>query len=370
MKPALTLIFSCYSIFFSIILCLPSQAQEEKKLIYNSEAPDIFPLWHRVADFSPKLRAVETAELSPDSRLAVSGSKFGYKVMLWRVADGSLVWENEHESEVECVVFSPDGKRIASGGEDFYVRIWDVESGKPLAAWEHDSGLDGITWSHDGKLIATGSEAGDAWFWDGETYEMLGKVKTGSTINSLDFTKDDSKLLVAGNIQTPDPKTGRTNYSGFAALIDVKAKKVIQEYSGAEASIKSVRLSPDEKFIATGGFDSTARVFEVESGKLLQTFKRPLRVEAVAFTPDSQYLAIGGHELQLTFIRMSDYQEVMGLPCPRVEYIDFSDDGRLLLTAHEDSGLLSLYMMLSNTQHTGVYHKIADDQLNNRDLQK
>ncbi len=347
-----------------------SFAQEEKNFIYNTQAPEVFPLWHRVADFSSELRAVESAELSPDGRLAVSGSKFGYKVMLWHTADGSLVWENEHESEVECVVFSPDGKRIASGGEDYFVRIWDVESGKQLAAWEHDSGLDGITWSHDGKLIATGSEAGDAWFWDGDTYEVVGKVKTGSTINSLNFTKDDTKLLVGGNNQTPDPKTGKDIYTGFASLIDVKKKKVIQEYQGAEASIKSVRISPDEKFIATGSFDSTARVFDFKSGELLHTYKRPLRVEAVAFTPDGQYLTIGGHELQVTFIRMSDFQEVINLPCPRVEYIDFSDDGRLMLTSHEDSGLLSLYMLLSNTQHTGVYQKIANDQLKNRDLQK
>ncbi|MEK6481167.1 WD40 repeat domain-containing protein [Catalinimonas sp. 4WD22] len=359
-----------FLLILSVSLLQTGYAQEEKNLIYNSEAPDVFPLWHRVADFSTKLRAVEAAELSPDGRLAVSGSKFGYKVMLWRTADGSLVWENEHESEVECVVFSPDGKRVASGGEDFYVRIWDVESGKQLAAWEHDSGLDGITWSHDSKLIATGSEAGDAWLWDGDTYEMLAKIKAGSTINSLDFTKDDSRLVVAGNIQTPDPETGKTHYAGFVSLIDVQERKVIRQYEGHEASVKSVRISDDEQFIATGSFDSTARVFNFRSGALLQTFKRPLRVEAIAFTPDGQYLAIGSQEPQITFIRMSDYKKVFELPCPRVEYLDFSDDGRLLLTSHEDSGLLSLYMMLSNSGRTGVYQRIANDQLKNRDLQE
>ncbi len=87
-----------------------------------------------MADFSPQLRAVEAAEFSPDGQYAVSGSKFGYKVMLWRVADGTLAWEREHESEVECVVFSPDGKRIATGGEDYFVRIWDTETGEATAS--------------------------------------------------------------------------------------------------------------------------------------------------------------------------------------------------------------------------------------------
>ena len=288
--------------------------------------------------------------------------------MLWRIADGALLWEAAHESEVECVVFSPDGQRIATGGEDYYVRIWDVDTGQELASWEHDSGLDGITWSHDGKILATGSEAGDAFLWDAHTYEMLGKINTGSTINSLHFTKSDSLLLVGGNIQTPDPKTGKTIYTGFAKLINVAEQKVIRNYGDHAASVKSVRISPDESLIATGSFDSTARVFNFETAELQHAFKEPLRVEAVAFTGDGQYLATGGHQLKISFYRLRDGELAYELPAPRTEYLDFSTDGRLLLTSHEDSGLLSLYMMLSNTQQRGNYQKVANQQLNNRDL--
>jgi WD40 repeat protein len=353
--------------FFALCAMLKLGAQDDIR-IYSENAPQLFNVWHRIADFSPVLRAVEAAEFSPDGRLAVSGSKFGYKVMLWSTADGSLVWENEHESEVECVVFSPDGKRIATGGEDFMVRVWDTETGRQLASWEHDGGLDGITWSHDGTIIASGSEAGDAWLWDGKDYSLIGKIKTGSTINSLRFSKDDAYLAVGGNNQYPDPETEKTIYDGFASLIDVKAQKVIREYKGMEGSVKSVRISPDEKYLATGGFDSTARIFDFKTGELLRTFERPLRVEAVDFTPDGQFLAIGGHELQVTFIRISDFEEAGQVDTPRTEYIHFSADGRLMLTAHEDSGLLSLYLLLSDTQQRGNYQKIADKQLNNRDL--
>ncbi len=42
-----------------------------------------------------------------------------------------------------------------------------------------------------------------------------------------------------------------------------------------------------------------------------------------------------------------------------------------MLTAHEDSGLISLYLMLSETQHKQeLYHKIEDQLLDNRDLNK
>lgn len=336
--------------------------------IYNSVKPEIIPLWRRVADVSNRMRAVETAEISPDGNLAASGGKFGYSVMLWRIADGQLIWEGKHDSEVECLTFSPNGQRIASGGEDFYVRIWDVKTGAEMYSWEHDSGLDGITWSHDGKIIASGSEAGDAFLWDATTYQLLGKIKAGSTINSLDFTKDDKYLVVGGNNQYPHPETGKTVYDGFAKLIDVEQQKVIRDYVGMNGSVKSVRLSMDEKYIATGAFDSTACVFNYETGELLHRFREPLRVEAIAFTPDGQYLLSGGHNLYISVYRLADFKLVDKIPAPRTEYIDVSEDGRLLLTAHEDSGLISLYMFLSNTQHQGNYHQMADKQLNNRDL--
>ncbi|NJN24852.1 MAG: WD40 repeat domain-containing protein [Cyclobacteriaceae bacterium] len=354
------------SIFLSIAISFCGIAQNH---IYNSEVPEIEHIWTRVADFSPKLRAVESAEISNDGMLAVSGSKFGYKVMLWNVPDGSLIWTAEHESEVECVTFSPDDKRIATGGEDYFVRIWDVETGKEIKSWEHPSGLDGITWSHDGTIIASGSEDGEAYFWDAETYDLLWKIKVGSTINSLNFTLDDKRILIGGNIQTPDPNTGATHYTGFARLVDMQSKNVIRSYGEHTASVKSVRISGDEQYIATGGFANEAKLFEMESGKELKTFSETMRVEAVAFTNDSQYLVTGGHNKRVTFYRLSDLEKVLEVPCPRVEYIDFSKDGRLMLTAHEDSGLINLYMVLSNMQHKqGLYQKVADDQLNNRDL--
>jgi len=77
------------------------------------------------------------------------------------------------------------------------------------------------------------------------------------------------------------------------------------------------------------------------------------------------------HQLKISFYRLSDFELAYELPCPRTEYIDFSADGRLMLTAHEDSGLLSLYMLLSDTQGKhDLYQRLSQQQLNNRDLRK
>jgi len=179
--------------------------------IYNPDVPEVFPVWHRVADFSSALRSVESARISPDGRVAVSVSKFGPRVMTWRVADGMLLWEEEQNAEIECIAFAPDGKRFVTGDEDFMVKIWDTQSGKVMKQMEVDSGLDGITWSHDGKLIVAGTEKGDVLFWNADTFAELGQINVGSTVNSLDFTRDNTLLAVAGNVQTLDPQTKKVH---------------------------------------------------------------------------------------------------------------------------------------------------------------
>ncbi|MGK7396370.1 MAG: WD40 repeat domain-containing protein [Candidatus Cyclobacteriaceae bacterium M3_2C_046] len=345
-------------------------SQEELPSIYNPEKPYVVNIWNRVADYSPTLRSVESAEISNDGKYVVSGAKFGYSVMLWRVTDGSLIWEKAHDSEVECVVFSTDGHLIATGGEDFYLRIWDRETGNEVHQIEHPSALDGISWSNEGNIIATGTEDGELFLWDAQTYQLKGKVKVGSTINSIQFTQNDQKVAVGGNIKYDDPNTGQRITDGFAKLLDVNSLKTLVEYEGPEGSVKSIRLSPDEKYVATGGFDHTARLFELPTGKLLHEFKEPSRIEAVAFSQDGQFLLTGGHDHMIRFYKTTNYEEVYTITTPRTEYIDFSRDGRLFITAHEDSGLLSLYLMVSETGRIpGLYNKLSNMQLKNRDMQ-
>ncbi len=355
-------------LIISILFFVEASAQNDLPSMYPKDIPIIQNIWHRVGDYSEGLRSVEAAEISADSKLIVSGAKFGYAVMLWRTADGALLWEKTHESEVECVTFSPDAKHIATGGEDFMVRIWTTELGEEVKVLEHPSALDGIAWSHNGKVLAAGTEDGDLYLWNTGTYEQIGKVNVGSTINSIHFSQNDSKVLVGGNIQTPNDD-GSTNYGGFAKLLAVDGLKTLVDYPDLAGSVKSTRMSHDEKFVASGGFDNKVRLFDLESGKLIKQFDEPYRVEAVEFTPDGYYLLSGGHDNKIRFYRMSDMDMVHTIPTPRTEYIDFSDDGRLMLTAHEDSGLISLYMMISITNKIpGLYQEMSRRQLNNRDM--
>jgi WD40 repeat protein len=351
---------------FAMFMSIAASSQS----IYNHKTPEVQHLWTRLADYSPVLRSVEAIEISPDGKSVISGSKFGYNLMMWRVADGSLMWEKQLPAEIECVAYSPDGDLVAAGDENYDVTIWASKAGTLIHTIESDAGFDGIAWSNTGKYIGGGSENGDLYLFDGKTFELIKRIECGSTINSLQFTKDDKKVLVCGNYQTPKANSNEMVYTGFAKLLDIETGKILQQYGGEhKASVKSVRMTADEKLLATGNFANEVSVFELETGEMAAKFNHPLKIEAVAFTPDGQFLAVGGHEKSITFYRVSDWELALEIPSPRVEYIDFSTDGRLMVTGHEDSGLIQLHLFLSDTQYKQeLYHKLEAEQLNNKDL--
>ncbi len=333
--------------------------------IFGEDKPIVQVLWHRMADYTTTLRSVESAEISPDGRLILSASKFGYNLMLWTVADGSLVWEKVLDAEIEAVTFSPDGKYIAAGDESYLVTIFDLE-GNSVKVLQHDAGFDGITWSPDGKYVAGGSEKGEAVLWNTETWEKEIILDAGATVNSLEFTKDSKKLIAAGNKLTP----GEEHKHGFVKSWDVSDNwEVIFEIRAQEKSVKSVRLSPDEKAFAVAGAASQVKIFSYPEAKELAVFDVPNQtIEAIAYHPEGNFIFSGGHGAVMYVYHTGTYEEVLTFPCRRVEYIDFSEDGRLMVTAHEDSGLISLYFLWLQ-KYDGNYGKLAKEILKNKDLQ-
>ncbi len=356
-------------IFLTLVLIsfIISVDQIQAQIIFREDKPVIKPIWNRVADYSPTLRSVEAAEISPDGRHVISGSKFGYYLMLWSVADGNLVWEKILDAEIEAVTFSPDGKYIAAGDEAYKVTIFDIQ-GNVVKVLEHEAAFDGITWSPDGKYVGGGSEIGEVVLWNSKTWKKEIILEAGETVNSLQFTADSKNLIAAGNKMNPNP-THDWDRHGFVKAWNVeKDFSVLFEIRAQEKSSKSVRLSPDEKSFAVAGFANQVKVYSFPEAQELAVFDVPEKLEAIEFHPEGNFLFAGGHSEVLHIYSTKKFEEVSTFPCRRVEYIDFSNDGRLMVTGHEDGGLLSLYMLISKVQTSDDYQELSNQILNNKDL--
>lgn len=139
-----------------------------------------------------------------------------------------------------------------------------------------------------------------------------------------------------------------------AWLADLRQKLGLQEgpagvmpellfQGGHQAPVHGVDFSPDGRLLATGGFDSAARLWEVATGHVVATLMpQGGAVTTVAFSPDRVTLATGTAEGKITLWNVNTGQRVRDLPPHQgsVTCVRFSPDGRIIASGSAEQGLV------------------------------
>ena len=295
---------------------------------------------HRTLNDFTRNDTVAQLAFHPDNKKLATACVDG-RLRVWDVSTGNVkqVFRG-HTGEIMGVRWQHGGKQLVSAGYDKSIRIWDAEQEQhSKVIGSHDAGIASISYDPKGRWIATASFNGEVKLWDSQGKKeprMMAMYKDPAWC--VEFSHD-GKWLAAG---TGDWK--RVKDKGIINLYEVSSGKLVRRMLAHAGLVWSIVFSPDGQMLASGGGEHNSpgdvKVWDLQTGKCLQSYDLPLGVSKLSFNPKGRYLAAALRNAGSFRIIDLEKKKVIHKANPhlvRLEYLCFSPDGKKLATSGADS---------------------------------
>lgn len=304
-----------------IVLCL-ARVPGSSRLFFSGSDLTIHEVDIAQAKAEPKevgMHGCYVACLALAGKAVVSG---GY--------DGRLVWWDieahkeiravaAHTKWIRKVAISPDGKMLASVGDDMVCRLWDAAGGKLLrelrghleqTPHHFPSMLFVCTFSPDGRLLATADKVGHIVVWDTKdgkqvrtleapgmyTWDPVQRKHSIGGIRALAFSPD-GKSLAAGGIS----KINNIDHLDGKARIEIfdwhKSEKTHEYVDDKKGIIEHLAFHPKGDWLLGGGGanDGFFLFFDLNTKKAVRQEKAAMHVHDFVLDEKGETIYAAGH---------------------------------------------------------------------------
>jgi len=294
----------------------------DNKYIFSAYSDSVkmfdFKTGNLIREFSNRKGNLGKLAISHDDKY-IGVEQYG-NVNVWNINTGKLVNTfSEKSKRITSLAFSPDGDKIITGNEKRMADVRLVDSGKKLFTLKgYLNNVDEKILSHsymywaalvnetklspDGRYIAVGRSGNNVKLMNFNTgrIEKILKGHSGMVI-CLDFS-DDGKFLATGGID------------GKAILWDMEnlEPKHIYRYRDSTLAIFSIDIGPDNKNVATADWAGYVVLWDIHSGEYVKSLK-PHEGHAsyrARFSPNGLYIISAGLDRKMKLIEIDTGEEI------------------------------------------------------------
>lgn len=227
--------------------------------------------------------------------------------------------------------YFPDGQRVVTTDWGGWVKVWDIPTGEVLQSIQREERLTRVALHpHSGLIAVNGDD--ELFIWNPDTDEVIQLLDISALSGGLAFSQEGNRLFAAR--------------SGEVMVWDTATWERMQSWEAHDANtgIPGMHLSPDETLLITSSFDTTAKVWDIATGELLNTFdlntvtsrpEIPPWVWDAQMTSDGETVLIGGgFEIVLWNWRIDEIVWVVSMPT-LVQDISISPDEQMFVVGYE-----------------------------------
>ena len=285
---------------------------------------------------------VNYVTFSPDGRSLATGGDDG-TVRLWDLnSDKPPTTLGKHADWVTCVLFTPDGQRLVSGAKDKQVKIWEINTSREQVTLNPGFEIEGMALSSDGRVLVMGGLDNSVELWDLDSRSLTLSFDASSRIQSVAFSHDGRSC-------------GRCRLRPKSEGVGCRKRPAQGDSSWSHrARFECVTFSPDDHALASSADDGTVRLWDLSSNRLRNVYRghdasqaKGGRLWCTAFSRDGRSLASCGGDSKVNLWDLSTSQDRIPVPVPAnaVRSTAFSADGdRITLFALDGTDGLLMVM--------------------------